>query len=473
MRLIPLAVAFTALPLISPCSVKVDFTADGGRLERALHSSGFAPALSPRPRPGTDEAELKPFGFFAARTHDWALVNAGQRVVDTHFIFPLMHLDARDPKNYVFGPTDEALRLARDMGLKIFYRLGSSIEHTEDGHHWNIVVKPDDVAQYAEACAGIVRHYTQGWADGFRWDIPYWEIWNEPDNKHCWGDGSLNWKDPKRRAEFCRFFAFVLKRLKSEFPSLKFGGPALVRIREEWFDELIGACAAAGVKPDFLSWHAYQHDADDLVAQPARMRKYLDAKGLFETKLVIDEWHFLGKLGWKGMATWATDEDRRTALEGPAGHNGIDSAAFVLNVLSRWQDTPLDQAFYYGIRRCGNWGYMDEKAHPTKVCHALRLYGQMVNGDSRARAVPDRGTVSALAVRKGAAKRILVADYLGTDGEIVLGVKGVAPDAQARVELLDWTHDLSVESARLQDGSLTLKKAFGGSTAWMVTFDSE
>ena len=140
MRLIPLAVAFTVLPLISPCSVKVDFTADGGRLERALHSSGFAPALSPRPRPGTDEAELKPFGFFAARTHDWALVNAGQRVVDTHFIFPLMHLDARDPKNYVFGPTDEALRLARDMGLKIFYRLGSSIEHTEDGHHWNIVV---------------------------------------------------------------------------------------------------------------------------------------------------------------------------------------------------------------------------------------------------------------------------------------------------------------------------------------------
>ena len=135
MRLIPLAVAFTALPLISPCSVKVDFTADGGRLERALHSSGFAPALSPRPRPGTDEA----------------------------------------------------LRLARDMGLKIFYRLGSSIEHTEDGHHWNIVVKPDDVAQYVEACAGIVRHYTQGWADGFRWDIPYWEIWTE------WGTDPLLW----------------------------------------------------------------------------------------------------------------------------------------------------------------------------------------------------------------------------------------------------------------------------------------
>ena len=40
---------------------------------------------------------------------------------------------------------------------------------------------PRDPARWAAVCAGIVRHYNEGWAGGFRHDIRYWEIWNEPD----------------------------------------------------------------------------------------------------------------------------------------------------------------------------------------------------------------------------------------------------------------------------------------------------
>ena len=77
-------------------------------------------------------------GCYATRTHDWALRNHGQRIVDTHFVFPLMHLDPKDPKNYFFKATDEALRISKDLGLKILYRMGSSIEHT-DGVHFNVL----------------------------------------------------------------------------------------------------------------------------------------------------------------------------------------------------------------------------------------------------------------------------------------------------------------------------------------------
>ena len=40
-----------------------------------------------------------------------------------------------------------------------------------------------------------IRHYNEGWADGYHWNIEHWEIWNEPDldrdpkdafNKRCW-----------------------------------------------------------------------------------------------------------------------------------------------------------------------------------------------------------------------------------------------------------------------------------------------
>ena len=448
---------------------EVDFGTDGGRLEKALHSASHTPRLTPRPKPGQDEAELKPLGLYAARTHDWALVNSGQRMIDTHFIFPLLHLDAKDPKNYFFGPTDEQLRLTQGAGLKVFYRLGSSIEHSEDGHHWNIVVRPEDYAQYAEACAGIVRHYTKGWANGYTWDIPYWEIWNEPNNRHCWGDGSLPQADPKRRAEFCRFFAVVLKRLKSEFPELKFGGPALETIFWEWFDDLLAACVKEGVKPDFVSWHSYQGDADDLVAQPGRMRKYLDDRGYRDTGLIINEWHFLSKLGWKGVATWASPEDRRAAQSGPDAHNGINSAAYVLNVLSRWQDTPLDQAYYYGCRRDGNWGYLDRDLNRNKIYYALRFYGDTVNAEARAKAISHVKTASVLAVRSAGIKRILIADLEGEAPAFELQVAGVAPDAKATVELLDHTHDATKSETALAGGRMTLKKEFGGSTGWLIT----
>ena len=29
--------------------------------------------------------------------------------------------------------------------------------------------------------SNVIRHYTEGKWNGYRYDIEYWEIWNEPD----------------------------------------------------------------------------------------------------------------------------------------------------------------------------------------------------------------------------------------------------------------------------------------------------
>ena len=76
-----------------------DFGEITGKVRPALHSSGMGGQLvggiSGR------EPELHaPLGLWGARTHDWALINPGQRICDTHFVFPLMHLDPADPANY-------------------------------------------------------------------------------------------------------------------------------------------------------------------------------------------------------------------------------------------------------------------------------------------------------------------------------------------------------------------------------------
>ena len=84
--------------------VSVNFNSEIGKVRSELHSSGFGPLVCSCPAERVEE--IKSMGFKAARTHDWALLNGNERVCDYFHIFPLMHLDAKNPKNYNFGPTD-------------------------------------------------------------------------------------------------------------------------------------------------------------------------------------------------------------------------------------------------------------------------------------------------------------------------------------------------------------------------------
>ena len=160
-------------------AAKVDFNRITGKLRPEQHGSNSCPPLYPRGLLNFD-AEFKKMNFWGSRTHDWALWNNGQRMIDTHFVFPLMHLDPADPANYYFESSDAIIKLCRDCGMRVFYRMGTSIEHTGN-QHFN-TIPPKDYKKYAEVLAGIIRHYTKDWANGYEYeDMQYWEIWNEPE----------------------------------------------------------------------------------------------------------------------------------------------------------------------------------------------------------------------------------------------------------------------------------------------------
>ena len=110
-----------AIALVA-ATLTADFSQETGKIRPELHSSGFGPQICSCPQAVLDD--IRAMGFKAARTHDWALLNKAERVCDYCHIFPLPHLDAKDPKNYVFGPTDYLLRRTREeTGLEVMLRL--------------------------------------------------------------------------------------------------------------------------------------------------------------------------------------------------------------------------------------------------------------------------------------------------------------------------------------------------------------
>ena len=468
--------------LLIAAALTVDFGQDVCKVRPEIHSSGFGPTICSQT--AQDLADVKAMGYKYARTHDWALVNSNQRCCDYFHIFPLMHLDAKDPRNYCFGPTDYLLKRTREeAGLDIFFRLGTSIEHSGSKTHFNSLI-PEDFDKVAEVFAATVRHYNRGWANGYNWNIRYWEIWNEPEGiQNMWtpSEGASGkdggWTSDQRnacRAKFVKFFVTVLKRLKDEFgDEIKVGGPALCGYNTVWLNDILTACRDAGVAPDFISWHGYARDPMQYSREASLGRKLCDSYGFPKCELILNEWHYFGEnYSWGDMQRCSDPAVKARIWEGPDSHNGIRSSCFTLAALANLQRSEMTQAYYYGCRHTGAWGFKNELQRKYKVFYALKLFGDIMKEYTTVCGSASEGSVTLFPVRDDAGRRaLLVADYGGSSRTISVSVKGVPANAKVKCTLLDNTHDLEPHAAAFKDGTLKLVKPDFFSAAFFVVFE--
>lgn len=78
-----------------------------------------------------------------------------------------------------------------------------------------------DAELHCGISAPVIRHYNEGWADGYHYGIKYWEIWNEPDN----GDPGHNQMWMGTAEQFYELYDVAAKHLKACFgDSIKVGG---------------------------------------------------------------------------------------------------------------------------------------------------------------------------------------------------------------------------------------------------------
>lgn len=178
--------------------ITVDFSKVTGKI-KPMHSVNNGPVYKfAEDQRITNIEAYRAAGIPYARTHDASFyaTYGGEHIVDINMIFTDFDRDPTDPDAYDFVLTDEYMRVIEAGGAKPFYRLGSKIEHWKKKYN---TLPPKDFYKWAVVCEHIIRHYNEGWANGFYMNIEYWEIWNEPDldpddaiHKRCWGGREIS-----------------------------------------------------------------------------------------------------------------------------------------------------------------------------------------------------------------------------------------------------------------------------------------
>ena len=318
--------------------ITVDFSKGLGKV-KPMHSVNNGPVYKfASDQRITNIDHYRAAGIPYARIHDASFYSTygGEHIVDVNMIFTDFSKDPTDPASYDFTLTDEYLKVIELGGAKVFYRLGSKIEHWSKKYN---TLPPADFRKWAVVCEHIIRHYTEGWADGFHMDIEYWEIWNEPDldpddstHKRCWGGTA---------EQFYELYCITHTHLKTCFPHLKIGGPACAGLKPEWLNGFFKALKENGIKPDFFSWHVYGATVEKVREKIRFARELLDQYGFNETESILNEWNYVK--GWR-------DDDWIYSLK---AEKGIKGAAFIMATICMALYEPLDNLMFYDARPCG------------------------------------------------------------------------------------------------------------------------
>lgn len=355
-------------------NISVDFGKPSGKI-RPLHDVHSGPLCH------RGSVDLTPYykemGFRYVRTHDtpWVYEAAG----DIHTIFPDFSADVDDPKSYHFAETDRYIQSIIDLEAVPIFRLGESAELSKMKYYNK---PPPDYDKWAKICVNIVRHYNEGWAGGFKFNIRYWEVWNEPDIPNFWTG---------TKEQYHALYATTARALHAHDAELKVGGPSLAA-HLSFLEGFLGHCRDQKLPLDFVSFHSYGVSPYPVAQRAIAIRAMIDKYGFSSAETHLTEWNYFPG-DWNRMhVDPAHTKAVFERIHGPEG------AAYAGAMLSFLQDTKLDMANYY-TGTAFFWGMFDDWGNPYKNFYTFRAFRWLL--DTPVRIVADGSDQDAFAVLAG------------------------------------------------------------------------
>ena len=335
----------------------VDFSKKLGPI-KPMHCVNNGPSISKKEQIRSNFSNYKELGIPYVRNHDASLCSnyGGEHIVDVHAIFPDFDKDVNDPESYDFFLTDRYIKSIMDAGSEVFYRLGTKIEHAPKKYG---TVVPKDFEKWAQICEHIIMHYNEGWANGYKWNITYWEIWNEP-------DGAPNWTGTME--QYHELYKITATHLKNRFPNIKIGGPAMtsgINVPQVNFFKYLKN-SEEDIPMDFYSWHDYTISPKEISKTANIVRERLDKAGYTKAENILDEWNYVENWTTK----WVDSLKVITSLKG---------AAFVAACMCEGQNSALDMLMYYDARiNCTMNGMFDfYTLLPLKGYYPFKIFNEL------------------------------------------------------------------------------------------------
>ena len=274
--------------------IRIDFEKKCGKIKPVNCING-GPRSGGYNLPFDFSAEFTEMGIPLVRTAGAAGEYGMNQYINVHCIFPDFSADESLEESYNFLPTDLYLASIRNTGADIFYRLGESREP----YSRKLFAKaPSDMEKWARICEHIIMHYNEGWANGFKWNIRFWEIWSAPDTVECWQDSAI---------DYYELYRITANHLRQRFPRIKIGAygargfyslnrldateemKTYVPFMQRFFSYITAEATCAPL--DFFTWACYTSNPDEILMHSQYARNYLDGAGLRRTRSIICEYN--------------------------------------------------------------------------------------------------------------------------------------------------------------------------------------
>lgn len=375
---------------------------------------------------------LKEANIPYSRLHDVGGWFGGNLFVDIPNIFRDFEADENDPASYQFEFTDIIIKGLIENGCAPYFRLGVTIENFHKIRSFRIY-PPADAEKWARICEHIIRHYNEGWADGFYYGIEYWEIWNEPDGHHIQSENEM-WKGT--REQYFDLYRTTSRHLRRCFGnSIKIGGYAScgfyavlneqhvtgeafgttkpvnnweARINGfmEFFYEFVDLVTEEKLPFDFFSYHSYG-TAEDNRKMQSFAESYLDSHGLGNVEIHLNEWN-----------TTPQKENKGTSFA---------CSSAVANMINM-QNTKMQMMCYYdarvGISAYGGL-FNPMTFEPLCAYYGFKAFGNLYAMGCQTEAVCDNDSVYVLSATNGRKNGVLVSN-VGEDTAISVNLEGTA-----------------------------------------------
>ncbi len=366
-----------------------------------------------------------------SRLHDTGGPFGKSMYVDIPNLFRDFDADENDPASYDFDFTDLLLTKLTEAGVKPYFRLGVTIENYAYIHAYRIY-PPKDFAKWARICEHVIRHYNEGWANGYRLGIEYWEIWNEPEG-HPDGDRPCMWIGTKE--QYFELYRTAASHLKKCFgDKIKVGGyascgfsalgsenamraletgdtsqlterEAIVLHRLTYYLDFLKMVGEYRPPLDFFSYHSYDSVENTLAHQAFVERSLAEAGLLGKVEIHLNEWNTHHEVKTMGTAA---------------------AAASAAAMMCGMQNTRMDMLMYYDARLgMSNYGGLFDPRWrtPFVTYDAFLSFGALYALGTQVEVQGAEDGLYATAATDGRNKAILLVN-IGKEKEISLSLEG-------------------------------------------------